>query len=361
MMENRSRPPGVTANDWPMATPESTGFAGATLRSMISRFEQWTKANVHAVLIARRGVLVFEHYFSGIDEHCGQSTGEIAFDPEIMHDQRSITKSVVALLLGIAIDQGWVKGVDESVLSFFPEYADIQSREKRRITLRHLLTMSSGLEWHELDTPYSSELNSENLADNALDPLRYVLEQKVVAEPGRVWNYSSGSTELLGAVLEKSIGEPLDRLARNLLFDALCIVDVEWCMRPQGHPSAAYGLRMRPRDVAKIGQLVLQGGEWNSTQLVSASWIAVATTQQINAPSFGSYGYQFWIERTLIGDRPVDWAIGVGFGGQRLWISRALDLVLVVNAGLYNSDELMILVPTAILNEYVLKALQPHT
>ena len=156
-------------------------------------------------------------------------------------------KSVTALVLGMAIDHGWIKSVDTPVLSFFPEYADLRTPEKDRITLRHILTMSSGLDWHESDVPYTDAANSEIRMDTAPDPYRFALEQPMVAPPGQIWNYNSGSTELLGAVLRKATGKPLDQLARTMLFGPLGITDVEWYRYAQDNPSAAAGLRLRPR------------------------------------------------------------------------------------------------------------------
>ena len=111
---------------------------------------------------------------------------------------------------------------------------------------------------------------------------------------------------------------------------------------------------------AKIGQLVLQHGSWNGTQLVSASWVATATSQQINDPTAASYGYQFWLDRSPVQKQGVNWAIGIGWGGQRLYIAPELDLVVVVNTGLYKRDDLMGTVPSTILNQYVLKAMLPR-
>ncbi|HUY38166.1 MAG TPA: serine hydrolase [Candidatus Binataceae bacterium] len=310
---------------------------------------------MHAVLVARHGKLVFEHYFTGADERLGRPVGQVAFGPETRHDERSMTKSVTDLIVGIAIDRGWIKSVDQSVMSFFPEYADLLTPEKNRITLRNLLTMSSGLEWHEFDTPYTSDKNSEIRMDTAPDPYRYALEQPVAAPPGEIWNYNSGSTELLGAILRKATGKPLDQLARSLLFEPLGIADVEWYKYAHGNPSAAAGLRLRPRDLAKIGQLVLQHGAWNGKQLVSAAWIDASTTPQINGFLVFFYGYQFWLGRSLINKHEVDWAAAWGLGGQRMFIVPELDLVVVVNAGLYRSD-MQAQVPLKILNQYVLKA-----
>jgi CubicO group peptidase (beta-lactamase class C family) len=343
---------------WPVAAPESVGLAGATLCPMVKWLDDWKLGNIHAVLVARHGTLVFEHYFSGADEHWGRSVGEVAFGPETKHDERSATKSIVALVLGIAIDRGLIKSLDEPVLSFFPDYADLRTPEKDRITLRDLVTMSAGLEWHEDDIPYTSEANSENRMDHADDPYRYALQQAVVAPPGQVWNYNSGSTEVIGAVLRRATGKSLDELAATLLFAPLGITDVEWPRNARGDPIAAGALRLRPRDLAKIGQLVLQHGAWNGTQVVPASWIEAATAPQIGVSGFSSffYGYFFWLGRSLADKKEVPWAAAVGLGGQRLFIVPSLDLVVVVNAGLYTS-RLQGSVPMTILNQYVFGAI----
>jgi beta-lactamase family protein len=323
--------PVVGGDHWPVAAPASVDLASAALCQMVKWLSDSKERNVHAVLVARHGTLAFEHYFSGNDEQWGQAVGEVAFE-----------------------------SVDEPVLSFFPEYVDLRTPEKDKITLRHLLTMSAGLEWHETNVPPAGLANSEIGMDNASDPYRFVLEQKVVAPPGRTWNYSSGLAEVLAAVLKKATGEPLDEWARKTLFEPLGITDVAWYKYAQGSPIAAGGLRLRPRDLAKIGQLVLQHGAWNGTQIVSASWVDAATTPQLNDPTAPSYGYQFWLDRLLVDKRWVDWAVGIGWGGQRLYIAPALDLVVVVNAGLYKNIDLQSSVPLTILNQYVLKAIEPR-
>jgi CubicO group peptidase (beta-lactamase class C family) len=274
--------PSVGEDHWPVASPETVGFSGGTLCSMLKWLEDSKQSNVRAVLVARHGTLTFEHYFSGEDEHWGQPVGKVAFGPAIKHDERSVTKSVVALVLGIAINRRLIKGIDDSVMSFFPEYADLRTPERDRITLRDLITMSAGLEWHEDDTPYTSDANSENRMDNAADPYRYPLQQSVLEPPGQVWNYNSGSTEVIGAVLKKATGKPVDELARTLLFEPLGITDVEWPRNAKGNPIAAGALRLRPRDLAKIGQVVLQRGAWHGAQVVPASWIEAAISPQIN-------------------------------------------------------------------------------
>jgi CubicO group peptidase (beta-lactamase class C family) len=341
--------PRARADGWQVDTPESVGLSSETLCPMVKWLDNWKQGDVHAVLVVRHDKLVFEHYFTGCDEYWGLEVDQVAFGPQTKHDERSVSKSVTALVVGIAIDRGWIKSIDQPVLSFFPEYSDLRSPEKNRITLRDLLTMSSGLEWHESDIPYTDAKNSENRMNFSSDPFRFALRQPVVAPPGKVWNYNSGSSELLGAILWKATGKPVDQLARTLLFEPLGITDVEWYRLGRLNlPSAAGGLRLRPRDLAKIGQLILQHGSWNGKQVVPASWIAAATAPQLTVGPY-SYGYQFWLGRS----GTVPWVAAMGLGGQRLFIIPALDLVVVTNAGLYEGA-LQTSVPLEILDWYVL-------
>ena len=349
--------PASGEDHWAVAAPADVGLDGATLCAIGPRFTEWKQANIHAVLVARHGRLAFEHYFSGADEDWGRSIGTVQFDPDVKHDVRSVTKSVTALLLGIAIGRGLVPGVDAPVLSLLPDYADLKTEAKQRITLRHLLTMSAGLAWDE-NIPYSDSANSEIRMDFAADPYRYVLERPVDAPPGHRYNYSGGSAALISAVLHKATGKTEDVLAQDMLFAPLGITDVSWARYPgNGDPIAASGLRMRPRDMAKLGQLVLNHGRWNEQQIVPEAWLEESMAPHIQGSQLYFYGYQWWLGRSLVGGRPTDWEAGVGLGGQRVFIVPALDLVVVTTAGLYKS-EMQAWVPLQILNRYVLDAVQ---
>jgi len=157
-------------------------------------------------LVVRHGKLVYEQYFTGADEKLGRPAGIVSFDATTKHDLRSIEKSVAALVLGIVITQGRMADIDQPLLAQFPEYVDLRSTQKDQITLRHLLTMSQGLAWNE-DIPYSDPANSENQMDVSPDPVRYAFSPPVVAPPGTVWNYSTGSTTILAALLHKATGQ----------------------------------------------------------------------------------------------------------------------------------------------------------
>jgi CubicO group peptidase (beta-lactamase class C family) len=220
--------------------------------------------------------------------------------------------------------------------------------------------MSTGLEWHELDVPYTSAANSEIRMELAGDPYRFALEQPVAAPPGEVWNYNSGGTEVIAAVLRKAAAKQVDDFARELLFEPLGVTDVEWPRYAHGDVIAGGALRLRPRDLAKIGQLVLQRGNWKGKQVVPASWIDAATAPQINGFGTDFYGYFFWLGRSLVDRHEIQWAAAVGLGGQRVFIVPELDLVMVMNAGLYQSPA-QALVPIRALNQYVLKGASRHS
>jgi CubicO group peptidase (beta-lactamase class C family) len=345
----------LAADGWQVAAPAAVGLEPTTLCGIGPRFKAWTAANVHSVLVVRHGKLVYEQYFTGNDEKLGRPAGIVSFDATTKHDLRSIEKSVAALVLGIVIKQGRMADIDQPLLAQFPEYVDLRSTQEDQITLRHLLTMSQGLAWNE-DIPYSDPANSENQMDVSPDPVRYAFSPPVVAPPGTVWNYSTGSTTILAALLHKATGQPLDVLARTELFEPLGISDFEWAHLPSGVVSP-YGLRMRARDVVKLGQLVLNNGTWNGKSVAPSDWIATATSPQINGQQLYFYGFQFWLGRSFAHGREVSWVAGVGLGGQRLFIVPTLDLVVLIHAGLYKSP-MQGSVPLIVLNEFVLQSVK---
>jgi CubicO group peptidase (beta-lactamase class C family) len=347
--------PAKMEDGWSVSRPEEQGLDPALICAIGPRLDAWKDANVHAVVVARHGVLVYERYFAGEDQNWGKPLGRVTYNADMVHDLRSVTKSLTSLVVGIAVDRGWIKDLDAPVLSFFPEYGDLHSPEKDRITLRHLLMMSTGLAWDE-STPYSDPQNSETQLYQAADPYRYVLERPIANPPGEIFNYITGAPSVLGAVLCKVTGKPLDQLEKEVLFEPLGIADAEWTHFDNGDPMAGGGLRLRPRDLAKIGQLVLARGAWNGRQIVSAAWIEQSTAPRLNAYSMYFYGYQWWLGRSLVNGRQVDWVAGRGYGGQRLFIVPSEDIVVVVMAGHYDSSPLQEIVGINLLNRVVLPA-----
>jgi CubicO group peptidase (beta-lactamase class C family) len=312
-------------------------------------------ANIHSVLVVRHGTLAFEHYWKGNDELWDRAIPNAEHGPTIKHDVRSVSKSITSLLVGIALDRKLIPSIDDSVFKHFPEYADLLTPEKARISLRHLLMMASGLEWDE-NLPYTNPNNSEMAMLRSADRLRFALTPRVVVAAGSEWNYSGGCTELLGAVVRKASGKPIEVFANEALFSPLSISDVGWARYPDNIPAAASGLQLRPRDLAKIGQIVLNRGVWGGQRIISEQWIEEATTSQIGpADRIYFYGYQWWLGRSLIKRREISWVAGIGLGGQRLFIVPALDLICVVTAGHYTEAQQNWL-PLLIFNRDVLPA-----
>ncbi|MDA9409434.1 MULTISPECIES: serine hydrolase domain-containing protein [unclassified Bradyrhizobium] len=308
----------------------------AALCGMADRLES-SGANIHAVLVARHGRLAFERYFNGSDEvpsrFFGVRVKDISFDADTLHNLKSCSKSVASLVIGIAIDQGLIRSIDEPVFNFFPELSDLRSPDKDRILLSHLLTMSLGLKWVEA-TPATGDDNDEVRMHLAQDACRYVLGLPVTAPAGQEFFYNTGALAVLSAIIRKAAGRPLDEFARSVLFDPLGITEFEW-RRFKGDSDAGGGLRLRPRDMAKIGQLVLAGGRWNDRQIVSKAWIEASTATKLKANDYQSYGYLWWLGRSRLNGRMVPWMGALGRGGQSIRIVPELDLVVAVTAGYY--------------------------
>jgi CubicO group peptidase (beta-lactamase class C family) len=328
-------PPADMSDGWAVAAPLNEGLDPHLICTIGPTLKTTQGADLDGVVVVRHGTLVYEHYFADDDG--------MEYSADSMHDVRSVTKSVVALLVGIALDRGWLKHVDDRVSSYFPDDPGLRSQDKGSITLRDLLTMTMGLDWPELAVSYDDPSNIERRMNLAPDPYRFVLAQPLATTPGTVWNYNSGGVELLGAILMKVSHQPLDKFAQQALFEPLGIRHWAWLQSSNGKLGASWGLRLRPRDLAKIGQLVLNHGTWNGHQIVSAQWISDMVTSQVRLPWQGrsvpyrahDYGYLWWLGDLETRGRSVGWVAGVGWGGQRLYVVPSLDLVVAVTASNY--------------------------
>jgi CubicO group peptidase (beta-lactamase class C family) len=295
-------------------------------------------SSVHAVLAVHGGRLVFERYFSGDEQVPGRFYGHrienIRFDADTLHNMKSASKSVMSLAVGIAIDRGLIRSINQSIFDFFPELSDLRSPEKDRIQLVHALTMSMGLKWVEATPATGDYDNDESRMHMAPDSCRYVLGLPVATPAGQEFFYNTGALALIAAVLRKVTGVPLDEFVRVNLFEPLGITHAEW-EQYKGEVDAGGGLHLRPRDMAKLGQLVLAGGRWNDRQVVSKEWIEASTTFKFKATDNQSYGYLWWLGRARFNGRLVHWIGALGRGGQSIRIVPELDLVVVVTAGYY--------------------------
>ena len=362
--------PAAMSDDWTVATPAQQGLDPKLICAIGPSLAKLTGANPHGAVVVRNGVLVYEQYFDGDDMRGSTPTFLMPHDANTLHNMESITKSVIALLVGIAFDRGLLKNLDAPIFSFFPEYGDLRTPEKDQITLRHLLSMTSGLDWPERAISSNNPANIVRRGARDPYPYRFVLERSVEATPGTAWKYNSGGVWLLGLMLRKLAEQPLEQFAKEALFEPLGIQDWEWARFPNGDPGTSGSLHLRPRDLAKLGEIVLDGGVWRGRQIVSADWIKQMTARQ-SPPGFSfgslrSYGYLWWQGRSSIENHDVDWVGAIGRGGQRLFVVPSLSLVVAVTAGLYLESKggapspLENLAGETALNSFVLPAALGH-
>jgi len=303
---------------------EQAGFAADLADKLDAGIRSGLLRDLHAVLVKRAGRLVLENYYSGADQTWGKSLGVVAFDPETLHDLRSVTKSIVGLLYGIALDRNLVPPPDASLLALFPEYPDLTADPQRaRLTVAHALTMTLGMEWDER-RPYTDPTNSERAMEDAPDRNRFILDRPIAAAPGTRWIYSGGAVALLGALIARSSGMTLQEFARMALFEPLGITAFAWATGEDGIASAASGLSLRPRDLLRIGELVLARGEWGGRQVVSPAWLDASFKPAVATGDGLAYGRLWFLGKAttpaLVG--PQHWMAAFGNGGQRLWLNQ---------------------------------------
>lgn len=327
----------------PGASAQAAGPAldAQALGKLEQRIRSGELDNVHEVVVLQGGKTAAEWYFQGPDQRRGENLGVVKFGPDTLHDLRSATKSVVSILFGLALADGAIKSLDEPVLDYFPEYTDLRTPERMKIRLRDLLSMTSGLRWDERTYPYTDARNSEIQMDRAADRYRYILSQPIDAAPGERFTYSGGDVALIAAVIARATGERIDVYAKRKLFHPLGIDRFEWLKDAKGVPIAASGLRLSARDMAKLGQMMLQQGRWEGRQIAPAAWVDESTSQHAKfAPDQRcgiQYGYYWWLGALCRGDERTPFVFAVGNGGQYIWIVRPLDLVIVSTTGLYDS------------------------
>jgi len=358
MSTNLSSCAAQSSEPWPRAGLSEVGFAPDLGEQIDAGLTEGRYENLHSVLVVRGGKLVLERYYNGEDELWGRPRGRVAFGPEDLHDLRSVTKSMVGLLYGIALAEGSVPPLDAPLVEQFPEYPDLSADPlRRRMTVAHALTMMMGTEWNE-DLPYTDPRNSEHAMELAEDRYRFVLDRPMVSEPGSQWTYNGGATAVIGRLIAKGSGRSLRDYAAEKLFAPLGITEFEWVRGYDGEYIAASGLRLRPQDLAKIGQMLLDGGRWEGRQVVPADWLEQSFQSRASLDD-SDYGYQWWLSpRSVDGSAAGPrWVAGFGNGGQRLFMLPDLDLLIVITAGNYNDWEKSRRL-RAIVSEIILPGLQ---
>ncbi|HUB49127.1 MAG TPA: serine hydrolase domain-containing protein [Acetobacteraceae bacterium] len=353
-----SHPAHAAAAAWQTAAPLDAGFAPDLAARLNAGVRSGLLDGLHAVLVSRNDHLVLERYYPGADEDWGKPLGRVTFDRTTLHDLRSVTKSIVGLLYGIALDRNLVPPPEASLLQQFPEYSDLAADPARaKLTVANALNMTLGLGWDESGS-YADPANSEIAMEAAPDRNRYVLSRPIAAAPGTKWIYCGGAVALLGAMIARGSHTTLQDFARHALFEPLGITAFEWTTGRDGVALAASGLRLRPRDLLRIGTLVLADGQWHGRQIVSRAWLeasfrpVIATTGRLTGVEYGRLWYLG--EATAPGlPGPHRWMAGFGNGGQRLWLMPDAGLAVAIFCGNYNKPD-QGMTPLRVWNEIVL-------
>lgn len=309
----------------------------AVIRRMETAIENGIYPNTHSLLIVRNDKILYEHYWAGKDKKNGNYSGIIPHGIDSLHEIQSVTKSIVSACIGIALQQGKIKSIDQKVFDFFPEYAAQDTGLKSALTIRNLLTMTTGLSWNELD--YNRVENSEHQMYIATDPVGYVLGLPMIYEAGKTFTYCGGAPQVLAAIIEKTTGKTIDSFAREFLFGPMGITNYEWSTTKDDNnqPDAAAGLYMRSRDLMSFGLLYLNKGRFNEKQIIPASWVKESITPQIiTHDSYNDqYGFLWWLWKDSVLNKPISIAACMGNGGQCIFIDKENSLVVVVTAGNY--------------------------
>ena len=360
-----SQTPAASSDGWQIVAPEAVGVDAVQLAKLTQSLRAWPELGVHAVLIERNGRLIYEEYFDGFDERWGQPLGPVKMTAQSKHDLRSVTKSVVSALVGIAHGEGKIPSLDEPIVKWFPEYSDLDTPDRRRVTLAHALSMTSGFDWNE-DMPYTDPRNDEIRMTRDPQPLRYALARPFAKDPGADFKYNGGLTQVVAAVLVRATKMSLQEYARTRLFEPLGITDVEWVGDLAGMPAAASGLRLRARDLAKIGSLYLNAGKWNGKQVIPSSWIDLSTRRQFRfRPRTGTdaggefgYGYFWWYSCYPSAKGLIEARTAVGNGQQRVFVLPGMNMVVTIFAGRYNDFTTGNTLGRRILLEHVIPAVK---
>lgn len=338
---------------WPKTSLDSVGLSAKPLSDMESAIRSGEFKKIGSMLIARHGKLVYEEYFDG--------------DANTLRDTRSATKSITDILIGIAIKENKLSGVDAHVLQLLPEHArKLQNPDPRKdkITVEDFLTMSSPLEcddWNDASRGNEERMYVvEDWAQFILDlPIRgrmHIGEEVEKPPYGKFFSYCTGGVFTLSEILQKASGERTDHYAQEKLFAPLGINNKQWVYSPLNIPQTGGGLRLTSRDLLKIAQLYLDKGVWQGRRIVDESWVQVSTQPHARIDDETEYGYLWWLKSFKSAGKSYPAFFMSGNGGNKVLAFPALDVTVVITSTNYNTHG-MHEQTEKLLTDYILPAI----
>jgi CubicO group peptidase (beta-lactamase class C family) len=338
--------------EWPQVSPKEVGLNADTLAALDAVLASSKYGYVDGMLVIRHGKVayskVYKHDYKKLYGELAKKAGGLnGSDPTgpynyynawwhpwyhntDLHTLQSVTKTVTSVIIGIAINRKDFPDINTPILTFYDTSAvkNIDER-KRRMTIKHLLTMTAGFDWNE-SISYDDPKNDCTRMEAMLDWIDYVINKPMSDEPGTKFNYNSGATQLLADIFRKATGMDIEEYAVAHLFQPLNIEDHFWKRSPGGLIDTEGGLYLSPPDIAKVFYLYLTNGMWNGKQLVSKQWVNESVTPYINVGGTTNYGYKWWLN-SFGKDNSVPVWNGNGFGGQYPVIIPEYDMVVVFN------------------------------
>ncbi|HAF29672.1 MAG TPA: hypothetical protein DCG75_11560 [Bacteroidales bacterium] len=317
---------------------------------------------VHNILITKNNKLVFEEYFEGykLDYNAEDLNGELMdYTRTTDHPMQSISKSVTSVIFGIAVKEGYFPDLNKKIIDYFPEYTDILTGEKANVTIHHLLTMTCGIAWDESTYPIGDPRNDITQLFASEDPIYFILSRPLVSSPGTIFSYSSGATNVIGAIIEKETGMGFLDYANQKLFDPLRSEGGAWSAYSNGQIHASGGLKFKARELTKIGLLFLNDGMWEGNRIITSDWINSSQYEHVTSianffPNSG-YGYYWWLTSFIVKGVSYKCFFAAGWGDQYMFIIPDLDMIIEFNSGNYLGTSSIS--PFDLVNNYILKAI----
>jgi len=347
-------------DDLETASLETVGLNVQKISEMMDYVNSIDNHKIHNILILRNNKLVFEQYFKGYSLNMNDPNLEGAimdYTRETDHFMASITKSVTSVIVGVAINMGYISDLNKKIIDYFPEYTDIMTGEKANITVENLLTMRAGLEFDESTYIYSDPRSDTYQMINSDDPIKYVLSKPMKTTPGTTFFYNTGTTNILARIIEKESGKSFFDFANINFFDAMKIKGGRWTMMKSGLPMASGGLYLRARELSKIGLLFENNGMWLGKQIISTDWINKSQYQYVSTADYFPntyYGFQWWITSFYVSGKLHKCFFAAGWGEQYLFVIPDLQLVVEINSGNYLSSGKIS--PFDLMQNYILKS-----
>lgn len=318
--------------DWDTSNPELTGLRSDLFQKLSNDLQTNKFPNTHAVLVIKDKKIIFEEYLNGFNKNKRQYTA-------------SVSKSAGSILTGVAMQEGIIDDVGSGILDkpayeLFPAYKSniLAEPAKAKILYRHILAMTGGLQWDEASYPYNDARNDWVAARESNDPIRYLLAKDLVEEPGAQFKYNGGYCVMLSYQIQKETGKSVLDYAKEKLFRPLDIQSFEWETLRSGLTDTDGGLHLRPRDMAKLGQLYLNNGNWNGAQIVSEKWIKASTKEQIINEGMPNYGFQWWCGDFHYKGKSAYTYFASGHGGQKIYVFPDFNAVIVITHQVFNNN-----------------------